>query len=255
MSEKIKTLSNSPIYLIFLTFLISILSSNCKKYTENTTVNLYNNKTAAVFNPNVVYGTMTDQDGNIYKTIVIGSQTWMAENLRTTKYRNGDSIPEIINNSLWPVLTSAAYCNYENRHNPDTIATYGRIYNGYAAIDTRNIAPAGWHVPSDAELRILTTFLGGDNVAGGKMKEVGTTHWFHENKGATNESGFTALPAGYRALSDGMFTGLHYASNYWSTTIPESSFANNLMLYNYSGGCGHSDYYMRGGFSIRCLKD
>ena len=235
--------------------MISLVTCNCKKDTEIITVNLYNNKTGAVFNPNLVYGTMTDQEGNIYKTIVIGSQTWMAENLRTTKYRNGDSIPEINDNSLWPILTSAAYCNYQNRHNPDTIATYGRLYNGYAGVDRHNIAPAGWHVPSDAELRILITFLGGESVAGGKMREAGTIHWNIVNKGATNESGFTALPAGYRALSNGMFTDLHYASNYWSTTIPETSFMNNLMLNNYSEGCTLSDYYMRGGFSIRLLKD
>lgn len=250
-----KTFSISRICLISLIFLISCVSYSCKKEKESSTTNLYNNKTQAVFNPNLVYGTMTDQEGNIYKTVVIGSQTWMAENLRTTKFRNGDSIPEIIDNSLWPELTYAAYCNYQNRHNPDSIATYGRLYNGYAAVDIRNIAPLGWHVPSDSELRILVTFLGGEYVAGGKMKEAGTRHWTLENNGATNESGFTALPAGYRAYSNGMFTDLHFASNYWSTTIDETSIAKTLMLFKYSGGCMHSNYYMRGGFSIRCLKD
>jgi len=230
--------------------------SGCKKDQDKSiSSNPFNDKTTAVFNTNLVYGTMTDQEGNIYKTITIGTQTWMAENLRTTKYRNGDSIPNITDNYAWPRLTSGAYCNYQHRNNPDSIATYGRLYNAYAASDIRNIAPEGWHVPTDEEFTVLTTFLGGGSVAGGKMKETGTSHWIIQNEGATNESGFTALPAGYRAHSDEIFTDLHFASSYWSNTLIETDFAANHLLYNYSDDCVSSTYYMWGGFSIRLIKD
>lgn len=138
--------------------------------------------------------TVTDYDGNVYQTVLIGDQCWMMENLKVTHYRNGDPIPHVTDGVTWGNLTSGAYCNYNN--DEGNVATYGRLYNWYAVDDSRNIAPAGWHVPSDAEWQTLVDYLGGDAVAGGKMKEAGTTHWASPNTGATNESGFTALPGG-----------------------------------------------------------
>jgi uncharacterized protein (TIGR02145 family) len=138
--------------------------------------------------------TVKDFEGNVYKTITIGTQTWMADNLRTTKYRNGDAIPEVTDSSAWINLITGAYCNYNNTRNNDTIVSYGRFYNLYAVTDNRNICPTGWHVSTDAEWTTLTDYLGGASVAGDKLKEKGTTHWESPNAGATNEIGFTALP-------------------------------------------------------------
>ena len=150
-------------------------------------------------------GTVTDIDGNTYQTVKIGDQWWMAENLKVTCYRNGDAIPNITDGTTWASLSTGAYCEYNNDIN--NVATYGRLYNWYAVTDSRNIAPAGWHVPSDAEWKQLEMYLGMSQSEadatgwrgtdeGGKLKEVGTMHWNSPNTGATNESGFTALPGG-----------------------------------------------------------
>lgn len=148
-----------------------------------------------------------DIDGNVYQIVTIGTQVWMAENLKVTHYRNGDVIPNVTDGPTWAGLTTGAYCEYDN--NVASVATYGRLYNWYAAVDTRNIAPDGWHVPSDEEWKQLETYLGmsqaeADAIGlrgsdeGGMLKETGTSHWDSPNTGATNESGFTALPGGHR---------------------------------------------------------
>jgi uncharacterized protein (TIGR02145 family) len=209
---------------------------------------------SAVFNPNLTYGTMTDQDGNVYKTITIGKQTWMAENLRTTKYRNGEAIPEIIDNTAWWINTGA-YCNYKNTRNTDTIATYGRLYNWFAVTDSRNIAPPGWHVPTDADWTTLTTYLGGESVAGGKLKETGTTHWHSPNAGATNETGFTALPGGFRDGSIGTFDGIGYSPYWWSSTESDSYVAWVRYIFYDISDVGRGYLYENFGFSVRCIKD
>ena len=135
--------------------------------------------------------TFTDIDGNVYHAVVIGTQTWMVENLKTTKYSNGDPIPTAVTS-----LTPGAYCMYNN----DAVtykADYGALYNWYAVADSRNIAPAGWHVPTKTDWTTLTDYLGGESVASGKLKENGSSHWLTPNTGATNSSGFTALPGGF----------------------------------------------------------
>jgi uncharacterized protein (TIGR02145 family) len=196
-------------------------------------------------------GTVTDIDGNTYLTVKIGNQWWMAENLRVTHFRNGEDMPNITDNTTWRNLTTGAYCNYNN----DTaqVAVYGRLYNWYAVGDSRNIAPAGWHVPSDAEWQTLVDYLGGQVVAGGKMKEVGTTHWWYPS-GATNESGFTALPGGLRG-NFGVYSSMGNYAQFWSSTENYS----NLAWYHYlvceSSGVNRYDAEMRGGFSVRCVKD
>ncbi|MFN5307470.1 MAG: FISUMP domain-containing protein, partial [Bacteroidota bacterium] len=151
----------------------------------------------SVHNPTLNYGSMTDQDGNVYNTIVIGTQEWMAENLKASHYRNGDAIPVVADSATWVNTLNGATCFYDN----DSAANncpYGKLYNWYAASDVRNLCPAGWHVPTDAEWTTLTTFLGGENVAGGKMKSTGTQYWLSPNAAADNSSGFSGLPGGSR---------------------------------------------------------
>ena len=145
-----------------------------------------------VHNPAETYGSMTDQQGNVYKTIVIGTQEWMAENLKTTVYRNGNAIDNIIDNTQWIGLTTGAWASYNNDSQYD--CPYGKLYNWFAVADPRHVCPTGWHEPTDAEWTTLTDYLGGEEVAGGKMKSAGTQYWIGPNTDATNESGFSGLP-------------------------------------------------------------
>lgn len=242
------------VYSIISIALFLFLASGCEN-DDDSPINQTNGRTSAVFNPDLAYGTMTDQDGNEYKTFHINGQTWMAENLRTRKYRNGDDIPKIVSNTSWTDLTTGAYCNYNNTENIDTIATYGRLYNWYTISDSRNLAPDGWHVPTDAEWTTLINYLGGDIIAGGKLKEEGTIHWEFPNEGATNQSGLTVLAAGIRTIgiehtfSDlGRFTGL------WTNTHNDNnakvyflSYADSISIRSFSSKVA--------GYSVRLVKD
>ena len=147
-------------------------------------------------------GTVTDIDGNVYKTVKIGNQWWMAENIKVTRYSNGDQIQYVTSNSDWSSLASGAYSNYNNDPNQSTV--YGRLYNWRAANDGRRLAPDGWHLPSKAEWQALVANLGGESVAGGKMKEFGTSHWNYPNS-ADNLSNFSALPSGARVENGNFF--------------------------------------------------
>jgi len=196
--------------------------------------------------------TVTDIDGNTYRTVKIGDQWWMAENLRVTHYRNGDAIPHITDGTEWSKLTTGAYCEYDN--SSANVATYGRLYNWYAVSDNRNIAPAGWHVPSDAEWQTLVDYLGGEFVAGGKMKEIGTTHWDSPNQGATNVSGFTALPGGYRSSDGGFFT-LGSTTYFWSSKELNSNHAWFRELIYINAYIARSSASKHSGFSVRLVRD
>lgn len=210
---------------------------------------------SAQFNSGLTYDTVSDSDNNVYKTITIGTQTWMAENLRTTKYRNGESIPEVTSNTEWKNLTSGAYSNYGNTSDVDAIATFGRLYNWFAVTDSRNLAPTGWHVATDADWTTLTTFLGGESVAGGKMKETGTTHWNSPNTGADNSTGFTALPAGRREYTDGSFINTGFNGFWWTSSAynPDYSWYRQI---NYDGAIVNpANFHKQYGFAIRCVKD
>ena len=211
------------------------------------------------FNPGLTYGTVSDVDGNTYKTITIGTQTWMAENLRTTKYRNGEAIPNVTDATAWKGLTSGACCRYNNTTNNDTIATFGLLYNWYAATDSRNIAPDGWHIPSDAEWTTLTTFLLGDTIAGGKLKEADISHWKNftgTNVGATNETGFTALPGGSRSYESALkFAGLKYNGLWWSSTEFSATAAWFRVMTSGYKSVGRKSVNKYDGFSLRCIKD
>ncbi len=205
-------------------------------------------------------GTVTDIDGNVYKTVKIGSQWWMAENLKVTHYRNGNPIPCVTDATEWANLTTGAYCNYNNEvaktsdsRNGYDVATYGRLYNWYAVNDNRIIAPTGWHVPTDAEWQELIDYLGGDAVAGGNMKEEETIHWVSPNTGATNGSGFTALPGGCRN-SGGDFLGMGYFADFWSSTEYNTDCARSRYLHC-SNAEVRRDYYDKlYGYSVRCVK-
>lgn len=193
-----------------------------------------------------------DYDGNIYKAVKIGSQVWMAENLNTTKYRNGDEIPNITDNTSWSGLTSGAYCDYNNT--PANSNVYGRLYNYYSIVDSRGLCPSGWHVPSDSEWEVLFNTLGGNAVAGGKLKEVGTLHWSSPNSFATNESGFNAIPTGQRN-SLGVFESMGIYANFWTSTSATSTNAYMRGLgYNY-GNIYYNNYIKQHGLSVRCVKD
>jgi uncharacterized protein (TIGR02145 family) len=196
--------------------------------------------------------TVTDIDGNVYQIVTIGTQVWMVENLKVTHYRNGNEIPNVTVPTTWQGLTTGACCEYNNDIN--NVATYGRLYNWYSVNDSRNIAPAGWHVPSDEEWQILVDYLGDSVVAGGKIKEIGTTHWVSPNTGATNESGFSGLPGGCR-YSNGNFLYMGSYAYYWSSTEYNSDNAWDRYLgFNYSQ-VSHDCNYKQRGFSVRCVRD
>ena len=191
-------------------------------------------------------------NGYTYTSVVLGNgQEWMAENLRTATYANGDPIPNITDNAQWSGLTTDAWCNYEN--SASNGALYGKLYNWFTVSDPRNVCPAGWHVPTDAEWTTLTDFLGGESVAGGKMKT--TTGWEAPNYGATNESGFSGLPGGNRDFSIGTFNTFGYFGYWWSSSEYDTSFpwARDLI---YGNGIATRFYNnKRLGFSVRCLRD
>jgi uncharacterized protein (TIGR02145 family) len=196
--------------------------------------------------------TVTDIDGNIYHTVVIGTQTWMLENLKVTHYRNGDAIPNVTDGAEWIGLLTGAYCDYDNT--PDNSTTYGKLYNWYAVNDSRNLCPSGWHVPTDTEWTTLTDYLGGIDVAGGKMKETGTTHWNTPNTGATNESGFTALPGGGRNYY-GTFDVIYDNGGWWSVTSDDLTHAWSRYVYYLDETVTRNNNTKTSGWSVRCIKD
>ena len=198
--------------------------------------------------------TVTDIDGNVYQTVTIGTQVWMAENLKVTHYRNGEDIPNAIDSTAWYGLTTGAYCEYEN--DISNVSTYGRLYNWFAVADSRSIAPTGWHVPTDAEWQTLIGYLGYSNV-GGKMKETGTTHWSWA-EGVTNECGFSALPGGYRSQkSNGWFLAMGLLAYFWSSTEGyNNDAAYSFWLSSTMGDLSWSDgLSKRMGFSVRCVRN
>lgn len=202
-------------------------------------------------NPNLTYGSMSDVEGNTYATIVIGTQEWMAENLRTALYANGDTIPDepTPNDGGWSLLETGAWGHFEN--NPQYDNPYGKLYNRYTIFDPRNVCPAGWHVPTDGEWIVLIDYLGGETVAGGKMKA--STVWQPPNTGATNESGFSALPGGYVSGVGGFTTDIGIEGSWGGViSIPENTFLNHSLDYDSEGMNSVGSAI---GFYIRCVRD
>jgi len=198
------------------------------------------------FNPDQTYGIVTDTDGNIYKTIQIGTRTWMAENLKTTRYNDGSSIPVVTGDNNWTSQSTAAMCWFN-----DDPGLYKEIYGGYYniyAVNTKKLCPEGWHVPDKTDWSQMISYLGNEGSAGGKMKESGTLNWMSPNFGATNESGFTGLPAGYRRDK---FIQRGISAYWWSVT------SNNFYSLDYRYKCISVFImnYPRNGLNVRCVKD
>lgn len=195
-----------------------------------------------------------DIDGNSYRTVRLGTQIWMAENLRVSRYCNGDAIPEVSGNSPWTRSQTGARSNANNTGDQQTIEAYGRLYNWYAANDKRGLAPAGWHIPSVSEWQVLMDYLGGREVAGGHLKAAGTKHWQYPNTSATDSSKFTALPGGNRDGNGGQFRNfgssayISLIGNEQKTWFAYLNFENGEVIVG-------SDDYLSDGFSIRCIKD
>ena len=195
---------------------------------------------------------VTDLEGNTYKTIKAGIQIWMAENLRSTKFNDGTNISPIPASVQWRNIIAPGYCWYDN----DSIAnsaTYGTLYNGYA-VNSGKLCPTGWHIPVMDEWQKLREFLTDTISEGGKLKEAGTIHWMTPNKGATNSSGFTALPSGFR-YTDGSFTAIQYYTGFWSASEIDSD--NELFLGLYYGDASAlmNSVSKKYGLSVRCVKD
>lgn len=192
-----------------------------------------------------------DADGNKYTSVTIGTQVWLLENLRTTKYRDGTSIPNITGEAEWANLTGPSYCWYNN--DAATFkATYGALYNWYA-VNTGKLCPAGWHVLTLDDWATLKTYLGGDNIPG-KLKEAGTAHWVSPNTGATNESGFTALPGGQRS-EGGVFDFAWWNGLWWTDTEVSTQEAYGIWIATDLTEVFDSMEDKRQGYSVRCLKD
>lgn len=197
---------------------------------------------------------VTDIDGNVYRTITIGNQVWMAENLKVTRYRNGHEIPHVTDNEDWiyrEYPNEGAYCAYAN--NQAYTSIYGLLYNWHAVDDPRGLAPAGWHIPSNEDWEILIQNLGGMKISGGLMKEAGTDYWKAPNTGATNESGFNARPGG-RRLSNGNFSSITWRGFFWSSTQDIDGNWNYQLRNNESVIYG-GPYWNQDGYSVRCIKD
>ncbi|HYK45550.1 MAG TPA: fibrobacter succinogenes major paralogous domain-containing protein [Parafilimonas sp.] len=220
-------------------FAILIMFAACKKDSA-LAPSTDNSSTASV---------ATDNDPGMYAAIKIGKQVWMQKNLAASRYRNGDTIPQVKDVAKWAKLTTGAWCWYNN--DSATGAVYGKLYNWYAVNDPRGLAPTGWHVSSDADWDTLSTFLGKN--AGGKLKDTGTIEagtglWHYQNKKATNKSGFTALPGGTRGPDGTYFELIGYHGIWWTSTVRWLANSSGDILY---GNVNDK----RCGYSVRCLKD
>jgi uncharacterized protein (TIGR02145 family) len=213
-----------------------------------------------VHNANLSYGTMADQQGSVYKTIVIGAQEWMAENLNTSVYRNGDSIATGLSVGDWQNTNNSnqgAWVYYNN--NESFACPYGKLYNWYASVDVRQLCPMGWHLPTDEEWTVLTNFLGGEELAGGKMKtrsiDAATSLWNAPNLGGTNSSGFSGVPGGYRAGMGLLSDGVGVNCTWWSSS-EEGTYAAWIRMLDFGVSPAMRGYgNKQSGYSVRCIRD
>jgi uncharacterized protein (TIGR02145 family) len=194
-----------------------------------------------------------DLDGNPYSAVTIGAQTWLVENLRTAHYANGETIDQITDASAWAIAGSGAWCHYENEARFEV--PYGKLYNWYAVADPRGVCPAGWHVPDSSEWNALFDILGGMETAGDAMKEAGTAHWMSPNSGATNSSGFTALPGGARSAEPGYAYPLGSLGLFWTASERNGGEAQGYYLFDSYHSVERQVYKKQMGLSVRCVKD
>jgi len=226
--------------------IVLLLSSGCKKKKTEP---------EAILKDPEQIGVVYDYDFNAYNLITIGDQGWLHENMKTVHYSNGDSIPEIKGNSNWYNTTEGARCDYNN----DSVNAkkYGHLYNWHAAHDARNLCPEGFHVPTNDEYNALVNFLGGYLVAAGKMKEAGTTHWQSPNTGATNSSGFTALPGGSRIFNGDFGGDMGTSASFWSSSIAPTSADGYAVEMDNQGPDIANNFEMeqQRGLSLRCIQN
>lgn len=202
-----------------------------------------------MFNLGLTYGSLVDIDGNTYRTINIGSQVWMAENLRATKYQDGFNIPKIEDINTWDTDSIGAYCFYQNDNTFSS--TFGCLYNFYAIANEHNLCPVGWHVSTKSEWTTLVNYLGGESLAGGKLKEIGTIHWDIPNTGANNESGFSALPGGCCYYVD----GFHRLGEYGVWWNYSENTPDHLSMSYKGSSLSQWVALKRMGYSVRCVKN
>jgi uncharacterized protein (TIGR02145 family) len=245
-----------------MTTLVQNTTYYVRAYATNSVGTAYGNQVDFKTNASLITGTVTDVDGNVYKTIQIGTQVWMAENLNVTKYSDGTPIQQVTSPLALGKLTTGAWCYYNN--NPANGPIYGKLYNWYAAVGIydasglynssyrKQIAPAGWHLPTQSDWLTLINFLGGSTVAGGKMKEAGITHWTSPNT-ADNSSGFTALPGG--ACDNYSFGQMSEWGSWWSSTDASSDKAIYLPIYYGTTSAIINNFPKAWGSSICYVKD
>jgi len=245
-----KKIININVYLILV--ILSTYISSCRK--ENV-----NELNMQQFNKALNYGEVFDIDSNKYATIKIGQQTWMAENLRTSRYANGDTIQNCTEALEWINLTSGSWAHFNNNSSFNLL--HGKLYNWYAVNDQRNICPTGWHVPSDEEWSLLLNFLGGSNSAGHKLKSRLNGAWATEYQGQTgvghdpsNESGFSAIASGSRG-TNGQFILMTYRGSFWSTMEYNTTEAFYREIFWNGDGIGRYNDKKTDGYSCRCIKD
>jgi uncharacterized protein (TIGR02145 family) len=197
--------------------------------------------------------TVYDINGNVYNTVQIGSQCWLKENQKVRNYRDGTPIPNLESAAIWTSTSTGARCWYNN-DSASYANLYGALYNWYVVNDSSGICPAGWHVPNVAEWTILINFLGGGSVAGGPLKETGTTHWNSPNTGASNSSGFSSLPGGHRKANLANFYDIGDRGYWWSAT-PDATSAWYMELRNIGHFASLASNDKGFGSYVRCIKD
>jgi len=205
----------------------------------------------------ILIDSVADIDGNIYHVVAIGGKKWLRENLRVTHYRNGEEIPNVTLDTQWKILTNGGYCMYDNL--AANGSAYGNLYNWHALSDTRGLCPTGWHVPSDSAWTELGDSLGGTSVAGGKLKSTGTIEqstglWYSPNTNATNSSGFTGLPGGYR-INYGTYYSMGNVAYFWSFSEYAADKAWLYILDANNEELNRNFDFKTNGFSVRCCKD
>lgn len=199
-----------------------------------------------------IIGFIDSRDSLKYKVVRIGSQIWMAENLKAIKYNDGEQIPLVTDGAEWINKYTPAYCWYDNDSSLYA-QTFGAIYNWYT-VNTEKLSPIGWHIPSDDEWNEMVEYLGGDSIAGSKLKETGNLHWTDSNIDATNETGFSALPGGYRA-TDGNFYHIGLKEHWWTSTLFSSTHSVKIDINGENGIVNSGNGNKIGGVSIRCILD
>jgi len=234
------------LFYILLLFQLLIYSTGCESFLSEPSKQLTEDYTGQI-------DTIFDIDGNAYKTVGIGSQIWMAQNLRTKKLNDGTIIPQVKADSIWDFYPHIAYCFYKN----DSIYNskiYGALYN-YYTVKSGLICPVGFHVPDDSEWAVLVKFMGGNEKAGGKLKDYYTSYWSDPNVCFANDYGFAALPGGRRSHYKGVFSSIRDMGYWWTNTSKNDFYAYARSLYNFNTLVNRNESSYGDGYSIRCIKD